>query len=46
MNEELEHDFENCDEDSCIECCDHFDAHEFDDSEGGYCINCGKHITD
>lgn len=46
MNEELEHDHENCDDLDCIECCDILDNHEFDADEGGYCLNCGKHISD
>jgi len=31
-----------CDEEGCQECC----PHEFDSSEGGYCCECDKHITD
>ncbi len=34
---------EDCDGETCASCCDH----EFDMSEGGYCINgCDSHYTD
>src|SRR5688500_12780308 len=28
--------------DTCPECCEH----EFDSSEGGYCLNCDGHVSD
>lgn len=31
-----------CELEGCTKCCDH----EFDSSEGGYCLNCEKHATD
>lgn len=42
--QEMAHDKgEACDELDCEDCCGEFVGHEFDDSEGGMCINCGYH---
>lgn len=35
-----------CDEEDCQYCCGEFVGHEFDDSEGGYCLQCNAHPND
>lgn len=32
---------EDCGEDNCEHCCGELVGHEYDDSEGNMCINCG-----
>lgn len=38
--EQLHEAGEDCEREGCEECCGEFYGHEFDTSEGGYCLHC------
>lgn len=37
---------QDCEQDGCKDCCGEFAGHEYDSSEGGYCLNCNDHPND